>query len=94
MVIGATMLLLETLTEQTNTKVSSTSTAFLAACHALKIKDASIASVYQKKITDLFINFLAQGNINTIHQQSKGWTKRPSESQQLTETQIIDLSLR
>lgn len=85
--------ILESIAKQTKAKVSSTSTAYIEACHALNIKNVSIASIYQKKVTDLLINFLAQADINTIHQCSKGWTELPSKSQQPTETEIIDFIL-
>lgn len=85
--------LLKNLAKATNAEISSTSTASLAGCHALNIRSVSVASIYTTELTDKFIDFLAQGNIRTIHQQSKEWEILPPQNNQLTENQVVEFIL-
>jgi maleate isomerase len=89
---GADVAVLENIRRGTNALASTTSTAYLAACAALRVERVAIASVYRKEVTQRFVEFLAGGGVKTTSHQSVGWERQPDDDHRLTTEDVCRLA--
>lgn len=83
---------LASLRRGTAAPVSTTATAFVAACQALDIDRVAIASVYRAEITERFVAFLAAAGIVTVAHTSAGWERQPDDEHRLTDADVCRMA--
>jgi maleate isomerase len=89
---GADIPVLENMRRGTKAKVSTTSTAYTAACHALGVERVAIASVYREDVTRRFVEFLAHAGVETVSHRSVGWEGQPDDDHRLTTEDVCRLA--